>query len=128
MDVAYNSRLGLDRYVGDLTEVKGARALRYASSGAATLNPEQLAMFMGVGYQMPDGSPLKLAPKGSLLDGAKTLLGWNSARALEQIIENGSQIQEQTRQISNQTQEFTMSINIGYAKPWANSFQAFVRP
>jgi len=128
MDVAYNSRLGLNRYVGDLTEVKGARALRYAASGVATLTPDQLAMFMGTGYQMPDGSPLKLAPKGSLLDGAKTLLAWNTDRALEQIIENGSQIQEQTRNITNQTQEFTMSINIGYAKPWANSFQALNRP
>jgi len=128
MGVAYNARLGLNRYVGDLTEVQGTRALRYASTGAVTLNPEQLAMYTGMGYQMPDGSPLKLAPKGSLLDGSKTLLGWNAARALEQVIENGSQIQEQARQISNQTQEFTMSINIGYAKPWANSFQAFVRP
>ncbi|WP_161881935.1 phage major capsid protein [Deinococcus alpinitundrae] len=128
MGVAYNARVGLDRYVGDLTEVQGTRALCYASTGAVTLNPDQLAMYTGMAYQMPDGSPLKLAPKGSLLDGSKTLLGWNAARALEQVIENGSQIQEQARQISNQTQEFTMSINIGYAKPWANSFQAFVRP
>lgn len=128
MEVAYSSRLGLNRYVGDLAEVKAARALRYAPTGVATLSPDQLAMYSGVGYQMPDGSPLKLAPKGSLLDGSKTLLGWNAARALEQVIENGSQIQEQAKNITNQTQEFTVSINIGYAKPYANSFQAFVRP
>jgi hypothetical protein len=75
---------------------------------------------------MPDGSPLRLAPKGSLIEGSKTLLAWNTSRGLEQVIENGSQIQEQDRMITNQTQELTMSINIGYGKPYDNSFQALV--
>jgi len=125
LDVAWNSSLGLNRFVGDLTEIKSVRALRYAPSGATVLNPDQLAMY-GARYQMPDGTELKLAPKGSVLDGSKTLLGWNSARGLEQVIENGSQIQEQDRMITNQTQELTMSINMGYGKPWDNSFQAIV--
>ena len=127
MDVSYNSSLGLNMYVGDLTEVKNVRALRYPAGGGYP-NPEQLAMYQTARYTMPDGSPIKLAPKGSILEGAKTLLGWNTQRGLEQVIENASQIQEQARNIQNQTQEYTMSINIGYAKPWVNSFQALVRP
>jgi hypothetical protein len=126
MDVAYNSSLGLNMYAGDLTETKGVRALRYSPNNGVVLNPLQLAMYNLGAYQMPDGSPLKLAPKGSILDGSKTLLGWNTARALEQVIENGSQITENERLIQNQTQQLTMSINIGYGKPWDNSFQAFI--
>lgn len=126
MDVAWNSSLGMNMYVGDLTEVKGIRALRYANGGYLT--PDQLAMYNGGGgYQMPDGSALKLAPKGSVLDGAKTVLGWNTARGLEQVVENGSQIQEQERIISNQTGQLVVSINLGFGKPFDNSFQAMTR-
>lgn len=125
LDVAYNSSLGLNRVVGDLTEVKSVRALRYSPNSGVVLNPEQLAMYSAQ-YQMPDGTPLRLAPKGSVLEGAKTLLAWNTARGLEQVVENGSQIQEQERNIQNQTQQMTMSINLGYGKPSDNSFQAIV--
>lgn len=127
IDVAYAASLGLNMYAGDLVEIKRVRALRYAPNGQVVLNPEQLAMYGGMSYQMPDGSPLKLAPKGSILDGSKTVLAWNTARGLEQVVENGSQIQEQERMIQNQTEQLTMSINIGYGKPWDNSFQAIVR-
>jgi len=126
LDVAYNSSLGLNMFAGDNVETKAVRALRYVSGAQVVLNPEQLAMYGGPRYQMPDGSQLKLAPKNSILQGAKTLLGWNTSRGLEQVIENGSQIQEQERDISNQTNQLTMSINIAYGKPWVNSFQGFV--
>lgn len=126
MQVAYNSSLGLNRYVTDLTDGLGIMSLRYAPSPTTVLTPQQLAMYAGGAYQMPDGSPLRLAPKGSLIEGSKTLLAWNTSRGLEQVIENGSQIQEQDRMITNQTQELTMSINIGYGKPYDNSFQALV--
>lgn len=126
MDVAYNSSLGLNRYVTDLAETKGIRALRYPATAVQTLNPQQLAMYGGQGYQMPDGSPLRMAPRNSVLQGAKTLLGFNTARALEQVIENGSQIQEQDTNITNQTRELTVSINLGFGKPYDNSFQAFI--
>ncbi|MFC4428036.1 hypothetical protein [Deinococcus navajonensis] len=125
LEVAYNASLGFNRVAGDLTEVKSVRALRYSPNNGVVLNPEQLAMY-GANYQMPDGTPLLLAPKGSVLEGAKTLLAWNTARALEQVIENGSQIQEQERIIQNQTGQMTMSINLGYGKPYDNSFQAIV--
>ena len=123
MDTAYNSSLGLNMYAGDLTEVKNVRALRYNPNGQVVLNPDQLAMYSAM-YQMPDGSPLKLSPKGSILDGSKLLLGWNTARGLEQVIENGSQIEETEKIIANQTNQMVMSINIGYGKPYDNSFQA----
>lgn len=127
MDVAWNASLGLTMYVGDLIEVKGVRALRYPPNGNVVLTPEQLAMYGGMGYQMPDGSPLKLAPKGSILDSSRAVVGWNTARGLEQVVENGSQIQESERIIQNQTQQMTFSINLGFGKPYDNSFQMFVR-
>lgn len=124
MRIAYAASLGLNCYVTDLTEGLNIMSLRYAPSPQTVLNPQQLAMYNGGGYSMPDGSPLRLAPQGSILEGAKTLLAWNTSRGLEQVIENGSQIQEQDRFITNQTQELTMSVNIGYGKPFDNSFQA----
>ena len=127
IDVASMQSLGLTMYVTDGVELKNIRALRYTPTGQVVLNPLQLAMYGGPGYQMPDGSPLRLAPAGSVLQGAKTVLGWNPARALEQVVENGSQISEQDRTIQNQTEELTVSINIGYGKPYDNSFQAFAR-
>lgn len=126
MDVAYNDSLDMNRVVGDLTEVKKIRALRYPGA-SGVLTPDQLAMYGAGDYTMPDGTPLRLALRGSILDGTKTLLAWNTARGLEQVIENGSQIQETMRWINNQTQEWVQTINTGFGKPYDSSFQAIQR-
>ncbi|MDP9763847.1 hypothetical protein [Deinococcus enclensis] len=110
-------------YVGDLTEVLRLLGLRYPVANQA-LTPDQLAMY-GAGMRAPDGRMLRVAPEGSILDGSKTLLA--ITRGLERVIENGSQIQETQKFIRNQTQEWTMSINEGFAKPFANSVHAIRR-
>ncbi|MFC6617986.1 hypothetical protein [Deinococcus radiophilus] len=110
-------------YVGDMTEVLRVLALRYPQNGTA-LTPDQLAMY-GAGMRAPDGRPMRVAPEGSILDGSKMLLAVTGG--LEQVIENGSQIQETQRFIRNQTQEWVMSINEGFAKPFANVAQAIKR-
>lgn len=110
-------------YVGDLTEVLRVLALRYPQANQA-LTPDQLGMY-GVGMRAPDGRPLRVAPAGSVLDNSKLLLA--IGRGLERVVENGSQIQETQKFIRNQTQEWTMSINEGFAKPFANSAQAIRR-
>lgn len=125
MDVANDADLEINRVVADIADVKAIRALRYAAANTQ-LTPDQLAMYTGE-YAMPDGTGLRLAPKNSILSGSKTLLAWNTARALERVVENGSQINETMRFITNQTQEWTMSINVGFAKPFDNSFQAIAR-
>ena len=126
MDVAYNDSLDMNRVVGDLTEVKRVRALRYPGN-SGVLTPDQLAMYGAGDYTMPDSTPLRLALKGSILDTTKTLMAWNTARGLEQVIENGSQISETARWISNQTQEWVQTINTGFGKPYDSSFQAIQR-
>ncbi|SMB89189.1 hypothetical protein [Deinococcus hopiensis] len=126
MEVAYNQSLDLNRFVGDLTEVKRVRALRYPANGNQ-LTPDQLAMYGAGDYVMPDGSPLRLGLKGSVLDGSKTIMGWNAARALEQVIENGSQINETQRWITNQTQEWVQTVNTGFGKPYEDSAQGIAR-
>lgn len=127
IDVANDASLGMNRVVADAADVKLIRALRYPAANTV-LTPDQLAMYSnGLAYQMPDGTPLRLAPKGSILAGSKTAMGWNTARALEEVVENGSQIQEMARNIENQTHIQTMSINIGHTKPFDNSFQAIQR-
>lgn len=110
-------------YVGDLTEVLKILALRYPVANQ-NLTPDQLAMY-GADMRAPDGRPMRVAPAGSILDGSKTLLALG--RGLERVVENGSQIQETQKFIRNQTQEWTMSINEGFAKPFANSVQAIRR-
>lgn len=110
-------------YVGDLTEVLRLLSLRYPVANQA-LTPDQLAMY-GAGMRAPDGRVLRVAPEGSILDGSKTLLA--VTRGLERVVENGSQIQETQKFIRNQTQEWTMSINEGFAKPFAHSAQAIRR-
>ncbi|GEM45906.1 hypothetical protein [Deinococcus cellulosilyticus] len=126
MTIAYNSVLGVNRVMGDLTEVKRIRALRYPTA-SKDLTPDQLNMYQQGSYAMPDGTPLRLAPSGSTLDSAKTLLAWNTGRALEEVVENGSQITEMAKFTTNQTEELSLSINIGYAKPFSNSFQTITR-
>lgn len=121
MDMAYGDNADINRVVGDLASVKKIRALRYPQPGQA-MTPDQYAMYGGADYTMPDGTPLRLALKGSVLDNAKVLLGFNTGRALEQVIENGSQIQETQRWINNQTQEWVQTINTGFGKPYEDSF------
>ncbi len=114
---------GIRLYVGDLAEVLRVLALRYPVANQ-NLTPDQLAMY-GADMRAPDGRRMRVAPEGSILDGSKMLLA--IARGLERVIENGSQIQETQKFIRNQTQEWTMSINEGFAKPFANSVQAIRR-
>lgn len=120
MDMAYTDAPDINRVVADLASVKKVRALRYPVANQA-MTPDQYAMYGG-DYTMPDGTPLRLALKGSVLDNAKVLLGFNTGRALEQVIENGSQIQETQRWINNQTQEWVQTINTGFGKPYEDSF------
>lgn len=110
-------------YVGDLNEVLRLLALRYPVANQS-LTPDQLAMY-GADMRAPDGRRMRVAPEGSILDGSKTLLA--VTRGLERVVENGSQIQETQKFIRNQTQEWTMSINEGFAKPFAHSVQAIRR-
>lgn len=120
--LAVNGR-SIRLYIGDLTEVLRILALRYPVANQ-NLTPDQLAMY-GSDMRAPDGRRMRVAPTGSILDGSKTLLAMT--RGLERVVENGSQIQETQRFIRNQTQEWTMSINEGFAKPFANSVQAIRR-
>lgn len=120
--LAVNGR-SIRLYVGDLTEVLRILALRYPVANQ-NLTPDQLAMY-GSDMRAPDGRRMRVAPTGSILDGSKTLLA--ISRGLERVVENGSQIQETQKFIRNQTQEWTMSVNEGYAKPFANSVQAIRR-
>lgn len=126
LDVAYNDQLSFNMAAANLVETKAVSALRYPGADEV-LTPDMVAMYANQGRALPDGTPLKLAPKTSLLAGLDVILAWDRARALEQVVENGSQIEETQRFITNQTQDWTMSINTGFAKPFDNAFQKLTR-
>ncbi|MFA7459728.1 MAG: hypothetical protein WCY60_01825 [Trueperaceae bacterium] len=107
-------------YVADKATLLAIRALRIPASGIA-LTPAQAAMY-GNPYMTPSGVPLKFAPTSSILDGSNKLLTLGIGDGLDQVTENGSIIQEADRFIANQTQEFTISENVGFAKSEPHSF------
>lgn len=107
-------------YTGDSTTVTAIRALRIAAANTA-LTPDQIAMY-GAQYVTPSGVPLRFSPPGSALDGADTLLVRAAGFGLEMVTEAGSLIREADRNIVNQTQDFTMTENVGFAKPNPTSF------
>lgn len=114
------------RAVADKTEYLGVAALRYPTANLE-LTPEQLAMYNRAGRQTPNGIPMSFAPVGSVLDGSQKLLLWNPELGLERVVEAGSNIQETQRLIANQTEEITISENVGYAKPEKFGFYTLTR-
>lgn len=107
-------------FVADKATLLAIRALRVPASGIA-MTPAQAAMY-GNPYITPSGVPLRFAPTSSILDGSDKLLTWGIGDGLEQVTENGSIIQEADRFIANQTQEFTISENVGFAKSEPHGF------
>lgn len=108
--------------VADAADVGEIRALRFAQANMV-LTPEQLAMY-GVGYLAPNGTPMRFAPPGSILEGSDTLLVRSAGSGLLEFTEAGSLIRESQRWIINQTVDFTMTENVGYSKPDPYAFFA----
>lgn len=107
-------------YAGDSDTVTAIRALRVPAAGQA-LTPDQVAMY-GAQYITPSGVPLRFAPPASVLEGSDALLVRAAGFGLEMVTEAGSLIREADRNIVNQTQDFTMTENVGFAKPNPTSF------
>lgn len=112
-------------YAGDSSTVTAIRALRLPTSGVA-MTPDQVAMY-GAQYVTPSGVPLRFAPPSSALDSTNKLLVRAAGMGLEMVTEAGSLIREADRFIVNQTQDFTMTENIGFAKPNPTSFFTLTR-
>ncbi len=124
IDLAYDESATINMAAANKAVVKETRALRYPANGGYPL-PDQLGMFDGPGYTLPDGTPLKLVPKTSIMANMATILGFDTNQGLERVVENGSQIEESAKFITNQTANFTMSINVGHAKPFPRSFYRY---
>lgn len=107
-------------FVADKDTLLAIRALRIPQSGVE-LSPALLAMY-GTAYITPSGVPLRFAPTDSVLDGSDKLLTWGIGDGLEQVTENDSIIREADRFIRNQTEEFTISENVGFAKSEPHGF------
>jgi hypothetical protein len=99
----------------DKAEAKAINALKQAAANQQ-LNPDQLSMYGTGELSLPTGQRMKLAPNGSVLQGSGSIVGWNPLNAVEQVVENGSIIREAERFVLNQTQVFTLTENVGFAK------------
>jgi hypothetical protein len=126
IDVAYGYDEDISIVVTDSTEAKSISALKQAASNLA-LTPEQLGMYRMGELVLPTGIPMKIGPSGSAMDSSTKIMGWNQLNGLEQIVENGSLISEAERFTTNQTEQFTISENVGYAKPDLASFHTLTR-
>jgi hypothetical protein len=124
IDLAYDDSATINMAMANKAVVKTTRALRYPAGGGYP-TPDQLAMFNGAGFTLPDSTPLKLVPKTSILANVNALVGFDTNEGLERVVENGSQIEETWRFITNQTRDFVMSINIGFAKMYPRSFKRY---
>ena len=126
IDLAYTYDEEISIVVTDATEAKSISALRQAVANEA-LTPDQLQMFRRGDLVLPNGIPMRIGPSGSAMDSSTKLMGWNSMNGLEQVNENNSLVSEAERFTTNQTQQFTISENTGFAKFDPNSFFTLTR-
>lgn len=120
LDVLYEYLREYSFVVADREVVKQIMALAYPVANMQ-MTPQQLMMLGASGYALPDGTPIYVAPPGSALEGSGKLLGVVAGRGLNEIVENGSSIEESVRWILNQTQKWVVSVNIGYEKLFRNA-------
>jgi hypothetical protein len=126
IDTAYDYDEEISIVATDKAEAKSIVALKQPAANKA-LTPDQVGMYGPGDLRLPTGQTMKLAPSGSVLQGATKLLGWNQLNGLEQVVENGSLISEADRFVRNQTEIFTLSENAGFAKVDPTSFHTLTR-